>query len=105
MEAFYSIVIDKKSQTPLYQQLAQGLCRLIEEGVLPANSKLPPIRRMAAQLHINTVTVVTAYKYLEAKKGSVLFSGKRYLCICFVFGTIAKTHDFPKQKQWQRDTP
>ena len=33
---------------------------MIEQGILPANSKLPPIRRMASKLHINTVTVVTA---------------------------------------------
>lgn len=68
MDAFYSIVIDKKSEQPLYQQLAEGLCRMIEQGILPANSKLPPIRYMASKLHVNVVTVVTAYKYLEQKK-------------------------------------
>ena len=68
MNCFHSIVIDKKIEKPLYQQLAEGLCHMIEQGILPANSKLPPIRRMASKLHINTVTVVTAYKYLEQKK-------------------------------------
>ena len=68
MDSFYSIIIDKKSEVPLYQQLAEGLCRMIEQGVLAANSKLPPIRQMASQLHVNTVTVVAAYKYLEQKR-------------------------------------
>ena len=68
MDSFYSIVIDKKSEIPLYKQLADGLCAMIEQGILPANSKLPPIRQMALKLHVNVVTVVTAYKYLEQKK-------------------------------------
>lgn len=67
-DSFYSIIIDKKSELPLYQQLAEGLCRMIEQGILPANSKLPPIRRMASKLHVNAVTVVAAYKYLEQKR-------------------------------------
>ena len=41
---------------------------MIEQGILPANSKLPPIRRMASKLHVNAVTVVAAYKYLEQKR-------------------------------------
>ncbi len=68
MDSFYSIIIDKKSEVPLYQQLAEGLCHMIEQGILVANSKLPPIRQMASQLHVNAVTVVAAYKYLEQKK-------------------------------------
>ncbi len=68
MNDFYSIVIDKESDTPIYQQLGDALCRLIEKGILEANSKLPPIREMANKLKVNNVTVVTAYKYLENKK-------------------------------------
>lgn len=83
MNCFHSIVIDKKIEKPLYQQLAEGLCHMIEQGILPANSKLPPIRRMASKLHINTVTVVTAYKYLEQKKSSVFISRKWYICFPF----------------------
>ncbi len=68
MDSFYSIIIDKKSEMPLYQQLAEGLCHMIEQGVLAANTKLPPIRQMASQLRVNAVTVVAAYKYLEQKR-------------------------------------
>ncbi len=68
MEGFLGIQIEKGSKVPLYQQLADALCLLIEDGILPPNSKLPPIRTMAAKLHVNNVTVVTAYKYLENKK-------------------------------------
>lgn len=68
MNEFCSIVIDKKCMIPIYQQLGDALCQLIEKGILLPNSKLPPIRTMAASLKVNAVTVVTAYKYLENKK-------------------------------------
>ena len=68
MDGFFGIQIEKGSKIPLYQQLADAICLLIENGTLPPNSKLPPIRTMAAKLQVNNVTVVTAYKYLENKK-------------------------------------
>lgn len=68
MSEFYSIHIEKDSPIPLYQQLGDALCDLIEKGVLAPNTKLPPIRQMAGKLKINNVTVVAAYKYLENKK-------------------------------------
>lgn len=67
-ESFSSIALEKEGKTPLYQQLAEGIAALITEGILPANQKLPPIRRMAEWFAVNTVTVVTAYKHLEQKQ-------------------------------------
>ena len=68
MNEIYSVFIDKKCNTPIYQQLGDALCRLIEDGALAPNTKLPPIRVMAKKLKINNVTVIAAYKYLENKK-------------------------------------
>ncbi len=68
MKAFYSLKLDKKSLTPLYIQLGDGLLSLINKGILPPKTKLPPIRKMAAALKLNSITVVNAYKYLENKK-------------------------------------
>ena len=65
---FSSISLNRTGEVPLYQQLAEGIAALIEEGSLPANQKLPPIRKLAEQFAVNTVTVVTAYKYLENKQ-------------------------------------
>lgn len=67
MKAFHTIVMDKNSAQPLYLQLAGALGKLIEEGVLPPNSKLPPIRSLATKLRVNAVTVVGAYQYLRNK--------------------------------------
>lgn len=70
MEEIFWIELDKEAAhaTPLYRQLAEGIERLIADGNLPANSKLPPIREMAARFGVNAVTVVTAYKQLEQKQ-------------------------------------
>lgn len=68
MKDFYSFFIDKYSQEPIYKQLGDTLCGLIEKGVLTSNSRLPAIREMAKNLKVNNATVVMAYKYLENKK-------------------------------------
>ena len=68
MEEFLSIFLNKKSKKPIYQQLGEALYGLIDDGVLQKDSKLPPIRKMASALRVNSVTVVNAYKYLENRK-------------------------------------
>lgn len=67
-EEIFDILLHKQQNIPLYKQLAEGIASLAKEGVLPANSKLPPIRKLAEHLGVNPVTVVTAYKHLEQKK-------------------------------------
>lgn len=67
-EKIFHIKINKEGQVPLYQQLAEGLAKLITEGRLPPDSKLPPIRKMAEEYGVNNVTVVSAYKNLESKQ-------------------------------------
>lgn len=68
MEEIFQISLEKTGPTPLYQQLAEGVEALITDGALPANSKLPPIRKMAERFGVNSVTIVNAYKYLENKQ-------------------------------------
>ncbi|MBR4283078.1 MAG: PLP-dependent aminotransferase family protein [Anaerotignum sp.] len=68
MEEIFQIQLNKENETPLYQQLAEAILTLISDGYLPSNSKLPPIRKMAQHFGVNSVTIVTAYKYLEQKQ-------------------------------------
>lgn len=68
LETIFQTALDKSGQVPLYQQLAERLMKLIGEGSLPPNQKLPPIRKMAEGFGVNAVTVVAAYKYLESKQ-------------------------------------
>lgn len=50
---------------PLYLLLAARLRQLIEEGLLPAGTLLPPDRRLAAALAVGRTTVVAAYDALR----------------------------------------
>ena len=68
MELYKNLKLDKQSSIPIYQQLGDYIFCLIEEGKLIANQKLPPIRKLAKEVEVNSVTVVSAYKYLESKK-------------------------------------
>lgn len=68
MVEIFQIELEKAGSTPLYQQLAENIEALITDGILPANSKLPPIRKMAEHFGVNSVTIVNAYKYLENKQ-------------------------------------
>ena len=68
MEEIFQIQLNKENEMPLYQQLAHAIMEFISDGYLPANSKLPPIRKMAQHFGVNSVTIVTAYKYLEQKQ-------------------------------------
>ncbi|MGN0136489.1 MocR-like pyridoxine biosynthesis transcription factor PdxR [Anaerotignum sp.] len=68
MVEIFQIQLEKTGETPLYQQLAESIEALITDGILQANSKLPPIRKMAEHFGVNSVTIVNAYKYLENKK-------------------------------------
>ena len=49
MEEIFRIQLNKDNESPLYQQLADAIMELISDGYLPADSKLPPIRKMAQQ--------------------------------------------------------
>ncbi|MDS1030888.1 PLP-dependent aminotransferase family protein [Bacillota bacterium LX-D] len=60
-----SIQLDKDSSQALYIQLYVALKTLIERDNIKVNAKLPPIRKLAEELGVNSVTVVNAYKLLE----------------------------------------
>lgn len=70
------IQLDKNNPDPLYLQLASQISTLIKNQKLDAGDALPSIRKLAAYLDVNNITVVSAYKHLEtiglirAKKGS-----------------------------------
>ena len=51
------ITIDEKSRIPIYQQIGDEIKRLIVGGELSANTPLPPVRQVAADLGVNFNTV------------------------------------------------
>lgn len=62
-----SLQLDKNSSIPLYQQIYRQLRPLILNGALPAGSRLPATRRLAAVHSIARVTVLQAYEQLEVE--------------------------------------
>ena len=71
--------LDSGRKTPLYQQLYDSLVSQIRAGALPAGTKLPGKRTLAAQLAVGVNTVDTAYQmlaaegYLESRERSGFF--------------------------------
>lgn len=59
--------IDPTVDAPPYEQLRRQLISQIRTGQLPAQTRLPAVRRLAADLGIAPGTVARAYKELEAE--------------------------------------
>ncbi|MCL6517346.1 PLP-dependent aminotransferase family protein [Alicyclobacillus sp.] len=61
------IPLDRRSPTPLWQQLMAHIIREIDSGHLKAGEPLPPSRALALELGLSRSTVQTAYEELIAR--------------------------------------
>jgi len=59
--------INFRDPRPIYEQVKDGLRRLIVSGALPADSRLPSVREISSELAINPSTIQRAYRELEAE--------------------------------------
>lgn len=59
------IRIDADSPVPPYEQVRTGIAELAAAGGLPAGTRLPSVRQLAAELHLAVNTVARAYRELE----------------------------------------
>jgi DNA-binding transcriptional regulator YhcF (GntR family) len=59
------IVIDAASPVPPFEQLRVQLARQIQDHTLAVGTRLPTVRRMAADLSLAVNTVARAYRELE----------------------------------------
>ena len=59
------IHLDYRDSRPIYEQVQDGLRRLMVSGVLREGEKLPSVRALAGQLAINPNTIQRAYEALE----------------------------------------
>ena len=74
------ITLNYRDSRPIYEQVCDGLRRLIVSGVIADGDKLPSVRALATQLAINPNTIQRAYAELEAEGYVVSVTGKG----CFV---------------------
>ena len=54
------ISLNYRDSRPIYEQIRDGLRKLIVTGALSADEKLPSVRALAAQLAINPNTIQRA---------------------------------------------
>ena len=59
------ISLNYRDSRPIYEQIRDGLRKLIVTGALATDEKLPSVRALAAQLAINPNTIQRAYTELE----------------------------------------
>lgn len=58
--------IDLQSRVPIFEQIQNGIIRLIHYGVLVPDEQLPSVRNLAQELGVNPNTVQKAYQQLES---------------------------------------
>lgn len=59
------ISLNYRDSRPIYEQIRDGLRKLIVTGALGPGEKLPSVRALAAELAINPNTIQRAYNELE----------------------------------------
>ena len=59
--------LDYRDARPIYEQVRDGLRRLMVTGAIREGEKLPSVRTLASSLAINPNTIQRAYEALEAE--------------------------------------
>ncbi len=59
------IELNYRDSRPIYEQVKDGLRKLMVTGAISPGDKLPSVRQMASQLAINPNTIQRAYEALE----------------------------------------
>lgn len=59
--------LNYRDSRPIYEQIKDGLRRMVVSGALAPDEKLPSVRALATQLSINPNTIQRSYNELEAE--------------------------------------
>ena len=70
------ITLNYRDARPIYEQVCDGLRRLIVSGAIADGDKLPSVRALATQLAINPNTIQKAYRDLESEGYTYTVAGK-----------------------------
>lgn len=76
------IQINYRDSRPIYEQIKDGIRKLIVQEIMQSNEKLPSVRELATSLTINPNTIQRAYRELEVEGYLYTVKGKG----CFVAG-------------------
>lgn len=83
------ITLNYRDARPIYEQVCDGLRRLIVSGAIADGDKLPSVRTLATQLAINPNTIQRAYAELEQSGYCCTVPGKG----CFAVHTFRARDD------------
>ena len=61
------VSLNYRDSRPIYEQIKDGLRKLIVTGAIATDEKLPSVRALATQLSINPNTIQRAYNELEGE--------------------------------------
>lgn len=70
------ISLNYRDSRPIYEQIKEGLKRLVITGALRDGDRLPSVRELAADLSINPNTIQRAYRELESDGYIYTIAGK-----------------------------
>ena len=70
------IQLNYRDSKPIYEQIKDGLRRLVVTGVVKTDEKLPSVRELATSLSINPNTIQKAYRELEQEGYIYTIAGK-----------------------------
>ena len=74
------LTLNYRDTRPIYEQIYDGLRRLMLTGVIAPEEKLPSVRELAAELAINPNTIQRAYRELEQAGYIYTVGGKGAYC-------------------------
>ena len=72
------IQLNYRDAKPIYEQIKDGLRKLVITNSLIANEKLPSVREMASKLAINPNTIQKAYRNLRQRDMSIPLPEKEH---------------------------
>ncbi len=70
------ITLNYRDSRPIYEQIKDGIKRLVVTGAIAADEKLPSVRELASSLAINPNTIARAYRELEQEGYIYTVAGK-----------------------------
>ena len=70
------IQLNYRDSKPIYEQIKDGLRRLVVSGAVRTDEKLPSVRELATSLSINPNTIQKAYRELEQEGYIYTIAGK-----------------------------
>ena len=70
------IQLNYRDSKPIYEQIKDGLRRLVVSGAVKKDEKLPSVRELATSLSINPNTIQKAYRELEQEGYIYTIGGK-----------------------------